>query len=92
MNLFTPFGLSLLLHGDIALRLGPALAGFDLLSGHTHGGPFYPWSLFVRFQPPFTAGLHCAGGAHVSRGAGDWGPPQRFGAPSEITRIRRVAA
>ena len=30
-------------------------AGFDLqLSGHTHGGQFYPWNLFVRFQQPFT--------------------------------------
>lgn len=27
-----------------------AEAGFDLqLSGHTHGGQFYPWNLFVRF-------------------------------------------
>jgi predicted MPP superfamily phosphohydrolase len=26
-----------------------AKAGFDLqLSGHTHGGQFYPWNLFVR--------------------------------------------
>ena len=38
----------------------PALssAGFHLqLSGHTHGGQFYPWNLFVRFQQPFTTGL-----------------------------------
>src|SRR5437879_10461644 len=34
-------------------------AGYDLqLSGHTHGGQFWPWNLFVRFQQPFTAGLH----------------------------------
>ncbi len=32
--------------------------GFHLqLSGHTHGGQFWPWNLFVRLQPPFTAGL-----------------------------------
>ncbi|NDP63184.1 metallophosphoesterase, partial [Polaromonas sp.] len=30
-----------------------AEAGFDLqLSGHTHGGQFYPWNLFVRLQQP----------------------------------------
>ena len=33
--------------------------GFHLqLSGHTHGGQFWPWNLFVRLQQPFTAGLH----------------------------------
>jgi uncharacterized protein len=29
---------------------------------------------------------------YVSRGTGYWGPPKRFGAPSEITRIRLVTA
>ena len=37
-------------------------AGYDLqLSGHTHGGQFWPWNLFVRLQQPFTAGLHRLG-------------------------------
>ena len=27
---------------------------------------------------------------YVSRGTGYWGPPKRFGAPAEITRIRLV--
>ena len=27
---------------------------------------------------------------YTSRGTGYWGPPKRFGAPSEITRIRLV--
>jgi predicted MPP superfamily phosphohydrolase len=36
-----------------------ASAGFHLqLSGHTHGGQFLPWNWLVRFQQPFTAGLH----------------------------------
>jgi uncharacterized protein len=72
-----------------------AAAGFDLqLSGHTHGGQFLPWNFFVRFQQPFTAGLHRVGRllVYVSRGTGYWGPPKRFGAPSEITRIRLVRA
>jgi uncharacterized protein len=72
-----------------------ASAGFDLqLSGHTHGGQFWPWNLFVRFQQPFTAGLDRLDKlwVYTSRGTGYWGPPKRFGAPSEITRIRLVAA
>jgi len=70
-------------------------AGFDLqLSGHTHGGQFWPWNLLVRFQQPFTAGLHRLGEmwVYISRGTGYWGPPMRFGIPSEITRIRLVRA
>jgi hypothetical protein len=72
-----------------------AEAGFDLqLSGHTHGGQFWPWNFFVRLQQPFTAGLHRLGRMwiYVNRGTGYWGPPMRFGIPSEITRIRLVRA
>lgn len=72
-----------------------ARAAVDLqLSGHTHGGQFWPWNLFVGLQQPYTAGLHRLGAMqlYVSRGTGYWGPPKRFGAPSEITRIRLRAA
>ncbi|CAB3627035.1 hypothetical protein LMG3431_00456 [Achromobacter pestifer] len=65
--------------------------GYHLqLSGHTHGGQFFPWGFFVRFQQPFTAGLHRLGKmwVYTSRGTGYWGPPKRLGAPSEITRLR----
>src|SRR6185312_4886616 len=68
-------------------------AGFDLqLSGHTHGGQFWPWMFFVRLQQPFTAGLHRLGRMwiYISRGTGYWGPPKRFGAPSEITLLELV--
>jgi predicted MPP superfamily phosphohydrolase len=70
-------------------------AGYHVqLSGHTHGGQFWPWNLFVRLQQPFTAGLERVGrmSIYVSRGTGYWGPPMRFGIPSEITRIRLVRA
>ncbi len=70
-------------------------AGFDLqLSGHTHGGQFFPWNFFVQLQQPFTAGLHRLRNlwVYTSRGTGYWGPPKRFGAPSEITRLRLVPA
>lgn len=73
--------------------LAAAEAGFDLqLSGHTHGGQFWPWGYFVRLQQPFTAGLHKLNKLwiYTSRGTGYWGPPKRFGAPSEITYLRLV--
>jgi predicted MPP superfamily phosphohydrolase len=71
-----------------------AAAGFDLqLSGHTHGGQFWPWNFFVTLQQPYTAGLHRLGRlwVYTSRGTGYWGPPKRFGAPSEITLLRLVS-
>jgi hypothetical protein len=72
-----------------------AQAGFDLqLSGHTHGGQFWPWRFFVPLQQPYVAGLHRLERMwiYVSRGTGYWGPPKRFGAPSEITLLRLVRA
>jgi len=74
--------------------LAAEAAGFDLqLSGHTHGGQFLPWTFLVRLQQPFTAGLNRWRGmwVYTSRGTGYWGPPKRFGAPSEITLLRLVA-
>ena len=55
---------------------------------------FWPWNHFVRLQQPYTAGLHRLGElwVYTSRGTGYWGPPKRFGAPSEITRLRLVRA
>lgn len=73
--------------------LHAADAGYHLqLSGHTHGGQFWPWNFFVPLQQPFTAGLKRLGDMwiYISRGTGYWGPPMRFGIPSEITRIRLV--
>ncbi|AUL37433.1 metallophosphoesterase [Bordetella holmesii] len=69
--------------------------GYTLqLSGHTHGGQFFPWGFFVRLQQPFTAGLHRQGGlwVYTSRGTGYWGPPMRLAAPSEISLIRLVGS
>lgn len=89
--------------GDVAVkvllahqpRTAPAAAdaGFDVqLSGHTHGGQFFPWNFFVPMQQPYVAGLNRLRKlwVYTSRGTGYWGPPKRFGAPSEITRVRLV--
>ncbi len=72
-----------------------ATAGYHLqLSGHTHGGQFFPWSLIVKLFEPYSNGLYRLGelSLYVSRGTGYWGPPKRFGAPSEITHIRLMPA
>lgn len=78
-------------------RSAPAAAAADFslqLSGHTHGGQFFPWNLFVPLQQPFTAGLHQVQRMwiYISRGTGYWGPPKRLGAPSEIALITLKAA
>ncbi|QIM71677.1 metallophosphoesterase [Bordetella trematum] len=88
-------GLRLLLAHQPRSARAAAPLGYDLqLSGHTHGGQFFPWGFFVRFQQPFTSGLHREGAmwVYTSRGTGYWGPPLRLAAPSEITLLRLVAA
>lgn len=67
-----------------------AAAGYDLqLSGHTHGGQFFPWDSLARLAQPYIAGLHRHENmwVYVSRGTGYWGPPVRIGQPSEITLV-----
>lgn len=68
-----------------------ALEYFDLqLSGHTHGGQIFPFSLISKLFYPIGAGLHTLEGPsylYVSKGTGTWGPPIRFLAPPEVTII-----
>jgi predicted MPP superfamily phosphohydrolase len=88
-------GLRVLLAHQPRSAEAAANAGFDVqLSGHTHGGQYWPWNLFVQLQQPYTAGLHRLKQLwiYTSRGTGYWGPPLRLGAPSEITRLRFVGA
>jgi predicted MPP superfamily phosphohydrolase len=85
----------LLMHQPIHLPL-VAAAGVSLqLSGHTHRGQFWPWTLLVkRIYGPFAYGLHRLGALQVytSSGSGTWGPPIRVGTRSEIVAIRLEAA
>jgi len=66
-----------------------AEAGFDLmLSGHTHAGQFFPWTLVVKFvHRPHFGGLSDEGKmkVYVGPGTGTWGPPVRLGTTPEIT-------
>lgn len=67
---------------------------FDLqLSGHTHRGQIFPFTLLVRITLPMIAGNYDLGQGsllHVSRGTGTWGPPIRFLSPPEVTVIELV--
>jgi predicted MPP superfamily phosphohydrolase len=73
----------------------PEAAGISLqLSGHTHGGQFWPWTLVAgRVHGRFARGLHQFGRMAVftSTGAGTWGPPFRLGTRSEVVLIRLEA-
>lgn len=60
------------------------------LSGHTHGGQIFPFTLAVRWAyGKFTYGLQRFGNLQVltSSGAGTWGPPMRVGSHPEIVLI-----
>lgn len=88
-------GVRLLLAHQPRSALAAQGVGVDLqLSGHTHGGQFWPWNLFVPLQQPIVAGLRRLGSlwVYVHRGTGYWGPPNRFGVPSEIALIKLVRA
>ena len=84
-------------HSSILLNHSPTRlpiveqAGVSLqLSGHTHGGQFFPFTWMTRrVFGPYTRGLHRFGSLQVltSTGAGTWGPPMRVGSSSEVVLL-----
>jgi predicted MPP superfamily phosphohydrolase len=61
------------------------------LSGHTHGGQFFPFTWFTRrVYGRFVYGLNQLGSLQVytSYGAGTWGPPVRLGTRPEIVLLK----
>jgi uncharacterized protein len=61
------------------------------LSGHTHYGQFWPWTLAAaRMYGKYVYGLQRIGEMQIytSCGAGTWGPPLRVGNQPEIVAIR----
>ena len=81
----------LLVHAPHRLEI-PEEAGIHLqLSGHTHGGQFFPYTWITsRIYGKYVYGLQCFGNLQVytSYGAGTWGPPLRVGTRPEIVQIR----
>jgi len=73
-----------------------SLGAFDLqLSGHTHKGQIYPFSLITKLFFPLQNGYHelpHGSALYVSRGTGTWGPPVRFLSPPEVTIIDLVSS
>ncbi|WP_328505155.1 metallophosphoesterase [Streptomyces sp. NBC_00391] len=59
------------------------------LSGHTHGGQFWPFTYLPALSQPTVAGLDRYGDTqlYVTRGTGFWGPPVRVGADPDITVV-----
>lgn len=74
---------------------GVAGSGVDLmLSGHTHNGQIFPFTLLVPIAERPVHGLHDKDGLsiYVSAGTGTWGPPMRLGSTNEITVINLLPA
>jgi predicted MPP superfamily phosphohydrolase len=83
-----PSAASILLnHAPVRLPIAEE-SGIGLqLSGHTHGGQFFPFNILARrIFGRFTHGLHNFGKLQVytSTGCGTWGPPLRVGTEPEI--------
>lgn len=69
--------------------------GFNLqLSGHTHGGQFFPWTIVVKFVHKLSQGLHQVGSMwlYINPGTGSWGPLLRLGTTSEVTLLTLTQA
>ena len=68
-----------------------SLGKFDLqISGHTHNGQIFPFTLVTLLFYPYHKGLFKVSNdsyLYVSRGTGTWGPPIRFLTFPEITVI-----
>ncbi len=65
-------------------------SGFHLqLSGHTHGGQFFPWNFLIGFFQKYAKGLYQIDKLklYVNQGTGYWGPSLRMGTYCEITEI-----
>jgi len=80
----------LLLHAPVRLAISEE-EGISLqLSGHTHGGQFFPWTLIAkRVWARFNHGLQRLGNLQVytTYGTGTWGPPLRVATKPEIVLI-----
>ncbi len=85
-------------HSDVKILLShrPGLAdeaskmGYHLqLSGHTHAGQFFPWTIIVRFFHKHFKGAYKINDMwlYVNQGTGSWGPMMRLGSQTEITLL-----
>jgi predicted MPP superfamily phosphohydrolase len=83
-----PKGLRLLLaHQPKSVAQAAGLDVSVALTGHSHGGQFFPWNYLVGLVTPYATGLsrEHETWVYVSTGLGTFGPKQRLGSPSEMT-------
>jgi len=91
----TPGTPSVLLHHSPVGAAYAEAAGFDLmLSGHTHGGQFFPSTLLAGLIFPFNDGLYRQGRLQVfvTAGAGTFLQRFRLGSRNEIVLLHLVPA
>ncbi len=82
----------LMYHSPTGLQ-DAAKAGVNLqVSGHTHGGQIFPFSILTGLFYKKIKGLYEVDEMllYVSQGTGTWGPPMRIGSVNEITLINIV--
>ena len=80
----------LMSHSPVGVQYANA-AGINLmLSGHTHGGQIFPFSLFAKLSFPFNSGTYQQGNTKVfvSNGAGTFMIRARLGSFNEINLLR----
>jgi predicted MPP superfamily phosphohydrolase len=90
LEFFSPDSLNIFLKHQPKIE-NNGLGKFDLqISGHTHNGQIFPFTLITLLFYPYNKGLFKVSNdsyLYVSRGTGTWGPPIRFLTFPEITVI-----
>lgn len=80
-----------LMHEPVSSEMKQAAShGIDLmLSGHTHNGQIFPFTLMVQMKYKFIQGLYQIGNMfiYVSQGTSTWGAKMRLGTHNEITMV-----
>lgn len=87
---FQPDSFKVLLSHQPSLARKSEKLGVHLqLSGHTHGGQFFPWNWLIVFFEKYAKGLYRLGNMqlYVNQGTGYWGPQLRLGTYCELTEI-----
>ena len=80
----------LMFHNPVGLKQASE-HGIDLmLSGHTHGGQFFPMLIPARMIWKYHRGLHKYNNSYIftSTGVGTFGPPMRLGTNNQVVLIR----
>jgi len=78
---------------DTSMSLNRSIDADLQLSGHTHAGQFFPFTLLTRLIfKGYHYGLHQEDGfsIYITSGVGTWGPPMRTGSAPEIVVLELV--